>query len=99
MVSQSIASTEDIWEHRLPVERIILHPLYGISYLILVFFICQYNVSQHTTTFDNDIALIRSTRFKELQFTYICRERIIWPACWPNKGKKYHQIHIQSYSL
>jgi len=41
------------------------------------------------STFDNDIALIRFTPFQEALFGAICREQIIWPACWPTKGEDY----------
>jgi len=79
-VSLNVAIVADANEHRLPIERVIIHPQYSGS----------------SGSFDNDIALIRSTSLKELQFTWICRPNIIWPACWPTKGETYSKPFIWS---
>ena len=41
---------------------------------------------QGSSTYNHDIALIRSTPDREQQFSRICQPRVIWPACWPRKG-------------
>jgi len=61
-------------EWRVQIQSVTIHPKYKGS----------------SNSFDSDIATIRVSLLDEVQFSLVCRPKVIWPACLPARGEQYN---------